>query len=215
MPGSEKEYKYWDKRANIFDDASLYVVGNTINGEIRDWLTVQFKDTDVVLELGCGTGTYSQMIVNIVKHLTATDLSPEMIEQARKNLNPRSNVKLQIEDCYQTSFEDNMFNCVLTVNLLHIVKEPITVLKESHRVLKDDGKVVIVDLTGYGMPFFKMMKMGFRYLKKWGKPAPYNNNLNPDKLTEIAEEAGFTVEESKLIGKDTKAVCLKGRRVKQ
>ena len=88
-------------------------------------------------------------------------------------------------------------------------------MKESRRILKDDGKVIIVDLTGYGMSFFKMMKMGFRYLKKWGKPAPYNNNLNPDKLTKIAEEAGFVVEESKLIGKDTKALCLRAKKVKK
>ena len=94
------------------------------------------------------------MIADKVKHLTATDLAPEMVGKAEGKLSQFGNVEVQIEDCYDTSFEDNTFDALLMVNLLHIMKEPVTVLEESRRVLKDDGRVVIVDVTGYGMPFF-------------------------------------------------------------
>ena len=212
MPGSEKEYKYWGKHAGTHDNNVLYIVGHTINQEINDWLVNQFKNTDTVLELGCGTGIYSEMIADRVKYLTATDLSQDMIEKAKDKLNQLSNVEVRIADSYNTLFEDSMFDGVLLVNLLHIVKDPIAVLNESNRVLKDNGRVVIVDFTGYGMPLLKKLRLGFRYLKTWGSPALYNKNLSPDKLVEIVKEAGFMVEESKLIGKDTKAVCLRARR---
>ena len=211
MPGSEKEYKYWGKHAGSHDNNVLYIVGHTINQEINGWLVNQFKNTDTVLELGCGTGIYSEMIAGRVKYLTATDLSQHMIEKAKDKLSQLSNVEVRIADSYNTLFEDSMFDGVLLVNLLHIVKDPITVLKETHRILKDDGRVVIVDFTGYGMPLLQKLRLGFRYLKTWGSPAPYNKNLSPDKLVEIVKEAGFMVEESKLIGKDTKAVCLRAR----
>jgi hypothetical protein len=98
---------------------------------------------------------------------------------------------------------------------VHIVKDPVVVLRESARVLKDEGRIVAVDYTGYGMPFLLKMSLGLGYLNKWGSPAPYNESFRPDGLAQIVKETGFVVEESRLIGKDTKAVCLRGRKAKR
>ena len=211
MPGSEKEYKQWGKHADTHDNNVLYIVGHTINKEIKGWLANQFKNTDTVLELGCGTGIYSEMIADRVKCLSVTDLSQDMIEKAKVKLSQFSNVEVRIADSYNTLFEDSMFDNALLVNLLHIVKDPISVLKETHRILKDDGRVVIVDFTGYGMPLLQKLRLGFRYLRRFGKPPSYNKNFTPDGVVSIVKEAGFVVEELKLIGKDTKAVCLRAR----
>ena len=212
MPGSEKEYKYWGKISSTHDNAVLYIVGDRVQQEIKGWLINQFKQTDAVLDLGCGTGFYSEVISERLKHLTATDLAPEMVELAKEKLSQYSNVKVQIEDCYSTSFRDNRFDAILMTNLLHIVKDPIAVLRESDRVLKDDGRIIIADYTGYGMPFLSKMGMGIRFMRKFGKPGPYGGNFSPDKFADIVKQAGFVVEELKLVGKDTKAVCLRGKK---
>lgn len=210
MSGNEKVYKYWSKRSNTHDTVVLYIVGHTINREIENWLINQFNDTDVVLELGCGSGLFSEIIATVVKRLVATDLSGEMIEQANKKLSKFINVETRIEDSYKTSFDDNTFDTVFMANLLHIVKNPVAILMEANRVLKDDGRILTVDYTGYGMSFFKKLALGFRYMKKWHSPAPYSKNLGPDELTEIAQKAGFVTENLKLIGENTKALCWKG-----
>ena len=168
----------------------------------------------MVLEMGCGAGFFSEMIADKVKYLTATDLAPEMVAKAKEKLSEFGNVEVQKEDCYNTSFADNTFDAILMTNLLHIVKEPVTVLEESRRVLKDDGRVVIADLTGYGMRFLKKIALGMRYLRRFGKPAPCSRNFSPGELAEIVKEAGFMVEESILIGRNTNAVCLRGQKVK-
>lgn len=214
MPGSKEEYMYWDKRARGHEKNYLYIVGPTINRELRGWLFAQFNDTDQVLELGCGSGNYTITVASRIKQLTATDLAPEMVEEAKKNLNEFGNVEVQIEDCYDTSFEDNKFDTVLMVNLLHIVIDTIAVMKEANRVLKGGGRAIIIDLTGYKMPSFKKIGMVFRYMRTWGKPMPYSKNLSPDELASIVAKAGFTVEKSELLGMDTKAVCLRARKVK-
>ena len=214
MPGSKEEYEYWGRLASKFDEGSIHVVGSTVYQNVKEWVTNQFKDMSMVLELGCGTGYFSQMITDRVKHLIATDMSQKMLEQAKEKLGQYNNVEVWKDDCYGTSFENNMFDAVLLVNLLHIVKEPNTVLNESYRVLKPGGRVVIVDLTGYGMPFFSKMGLGIRYVRTWGKPTPYNRSLNPTELSEIVKEAGFLIEDVRLVGKKTKAVCLRGKKVK-
>jgi SAM-dependent methyltransferase len=212
MPGSEKEYKYWGRRASNFNQDNLYVTGVKVNQVIRGWLVEQFNEGDVVLELGCGTGFYSEMVIGSVKQLTATDLAPEMIEQAKRNLAQFTNVEFRIEDCYNTSFKDNVFDGVLMTNLLHIVMDPLAVLMEGHRVLKDNGRIVIVDVTGYGMSFVQKMSLVIRFLRRYGGPCSYGRNLKPEELVGMVREAGFVVEESKLLGEDTKAVCLRGKK---
>ena len=213
MPGSEKEYKYWGRLASTFHQDNLYVFGVKVNQLIRGWLVEQFNEGDVVLELGCGTGFYSEMVIGRVKQLTATDLAPEMIEQAKRNLAQFTNAEVRIEDCYSTSFKDNVFDSVLMANLLHIVMDPLAVLMEGHRVLKNNGRIVIVDGTGYGMSLVKKMALGIRYLRSYGRPCSYGRNLRPEELVGMVREAGFVVEESKLLGEDSKAICLRGKKV--
>ena len=215
MPGSAQEYKYWDKHASAHEEGYLYIVGATINQQLKGWLVNQFEDTDTVLELGCGSGGFSEMIADKVKYLTATDLAPEMIEKAKEKLSQFGNAEVQIEDCYNTSFEDNTFDAVLMVNLLHIVGNPVLILKESRRVLNAGGRIEIVDVTGYGMGLFTKLGLGIRYLRRYGSPCSLSKNLSPDEVAAIAEEAGFVVEESELVGDDTKAVCLRGRKVRR
>ena len=39
-------------------------------------------------------------------------------------------------------------------NLLHVINEPQKVVKQSKRVLKENGKIIIIDFTPEGMSFF-------------------------------------------------------------
>ena len=80
--------------------------------------------------------------------------------------------------------------------------------------LKVLHKFVIVDVTGYGMSFFKKMALGVRFLRRYGRPCSYGRSLRPEELIGMVREAGFVVEESKLLGEDTKAVCLRGKKAR-
>ena len=210
MSTTTTEHQYWEDRSETFDADTSYIVGTGLNDDIKSWLQKQFTRTDAVLELGCGTGTFSEAVVPLVGDLIATDMSESMLDQARAKLGEHGNVRFQKQDAYKTTFGDSTFDAVLMVNLLHVVHDPARILQESSRVLRNDGKVVAVDVTSQGTPLLAGMRLGLRYLRRWGRPPASNRNLSLDELVRLTQEAGFLVKEETLVGRTVKAACLTG-----
>ncbi len=206
----QKQEKDWGKMANKFDKTAGYVVGEAINEEIYERLSKE-KNMGSVIEFGCGTGYFTEVIAKNAKQVIATDVSYDMLEMAKKQLKDYKNVSFKKADCKATNFLDNEFDTVFMANLLHVIKNPTCALEESYRILKPGGLLIAVDLTGYAMNFFDKMKMGFRYLRKIGMPPKgVKNNLSPFVLESFTVNAGFKIEENKLLGDKVKALYLKG-----
>jgi hypothetical protein len=62
------------------------------------------------------------------------------------------------------------------------------------------------------MKFLEKIKMGVRFLTTWGKPPAHTHSFSPDNLAVMMEDAGFTVETSKVIGTKTKALFFIARK---
>lgn len=212
MTNSKKEYEYWGKVARQYDAATGYIIGGNTRRETEEWVSGQFGETDHVLEMGCGTGVFSSRIARKVGSLTATDGSPAMVELARTRLCASDNARVLLEDCYHTSFPDGSFDGIFLGNLLHILRSPTDTLRECHRILRDDGSLVVVDATSSGMPLRSRIAMGIRYLIKFGLPPKENRIMTQYDVTRMAEHGGFVVEESRLIEKETNIVCLRGKK---
>jgi ubiquinone/menaquinone biosynthesis C-methylase UbiE len=212
MAKREAEYEYWGDRAQTFDEDSSYVVGTGLNDDIKSWLRTQFAPTDTVLELGCGTGTFSEAVAPLVGHLIATDMSERMLHQASAKLERHGNTRLQRENAYATSFDESEFDAVVMVNLLHIVDDPAQVLEECNRVVRDGGTIVAVDVTSQGTPLLAGLLLGLRYLRRWRRPPSFGRNLGLDDLAQLAHDAGFLVKDEALIGETIKAACLTGHK---
>jgi ubiquinone/menaquinone biosynthesis C-methylase UbiE len=205
--------KYWSKFANTFDEDQAYIVGGAVQRQaIIDRLSGE-RDLGELIELGCGAGFYTKVLAANASHVMATDLSDEMLAVARTQLKDLQNVTVAKADCEKTAFPDGKFSSVFMANLIHIIENPLKTLQESYRILKNGGLLLIVNHTGYGMKWFEIMKMGIRFLRRWGKPPPYSKSkLSPDELRSLVESAGFKVEEVQLIGDRSKAIYLKGRK---
>jgi len=209
---TKKEHEYWGERAQKYDRATAYVVGAGTLQETKAWLLDQLQDADHVLELGCGTGQFSEAVAQKVRHLTATEGSVEMLDLAKGRLAPFAHVMVQMEDCYRTTFPDGTFDRVFLGNVLHILGRPMEALTESRRILKPGGHILLADATSFGMPFWAKIAMGMRYLRKFGKPPKENRIVSPDDVARFLEAADFVVEASRLIQKETNVVCAIGRK---
>jgi ABC-2 type transport system ATP-binding protein len=211
MPEHKKE-RYWSRYAQTYDDYAEYVVGKTLRQEIFNRLSEEREMGDVI-EFGCGTGYFTKAMVKNAKHIHATDLSDEMLEVARLRLEEFQNVTIQKADCESTSYPPGSFEAVLMANVLHVIEDPLKALRESRRILKDGGLLIVVSYTDYYMSWFEKMGLGIRYLLTFGTPPPYGpKNFSPSGLRFTVECAGFQIEELLLIGDKPGALYLKGRK---
>ena len=207
-----RKEEYWSKFANTYDEGVTYIVGEAIQQTLVERLSRE-SDLQELIELGCGAGLYTKVLAGKASRVIATDLSDEMLAVARTQLRGWQNVTVEKADCERTDFPDGRFDSVFMANLIHVIENPSIALMESYRILKDGGLLLIVDYTGYGMKWFEMMKMGIRFLRKWGKPSAYSKaKLSPDELCSLVESAGFKVEEVQLMGDKIKALYLRGRK---
>lgn len=200
----EKE-TYWSRFATDFEERTNYVVGNDHIELIKAVLSKQ-TDLGNTLELGCGNGTYSEILAREARHLTATDYSDEMVASSKQRFESLENVTVEKANCFSLSYPEFSFDTVVMANLLHVVPEPEKAVQECKKVLKRNGRLIIVSFTTDGMAVFSKLGMIYRYLKTFGKPPPTAHKLTVQKTKTILSDCGFKVDQARLIGHRSKAI---------
>lgn len=92
-----------------------------------------------VLDMGCGSGEYAEILASQCEHLTAVDRSPEMVAITRERLGNRIHCYVQDLDNGLPREADSSFDIVLCPLTLHYLQHWKPILNEVHRVLKVDG----------------------------------------------------------------------------
>jgi ubiquinone/menaquinone biosynthesis C-methylase UbiE len=123
-------------------------------------------------------------------------------------------VKKQVEEHYWSRFTssyDREGEYVVGRRILQLIDNPLQCVRESHRILRNRGSLIVVDFTGYRLGLGKKMKLGFRYLRTWGlPPRGGRNNMTPGELVSLVEPVGFRVEHVELLVDGANALYLKG-----
>lgn len=173
----EKKYNVWHTARNAGGIAE-----NPLN---FPWYEVAFKDMKLrangaVLEIGCGRGEFAVWLSHQLPSLTITaiDFSHDAIEIAkvlaeRKN----ANVYLKQDDAQALSFQDNLFDYVVSCECIEHVPEPARMAKEMYRVLKPGGRFVLTTenyLNGMLLAWSKSWITGKPYDSGSGAQ-PYEN----------------------------------------
>ena len=208
MPENVKEYEYWSKKADSFDAVNTYIVGNNTLAAAQNWLKNQLHAQDNVLEIGCGTGIFSAVIAERVQHLTATDMSEEMLAKTKLRLQKYSNIEVKLADGYQIANIESGFDVVFMGNVLHIVKEPEKILRECYRILKPGGRLLAIDYTLAGMAFMAKLAMIIRYMSKLGPPPRENKSYRSEELARLVQQAGFEIQETQTIKRESNVICM-------
>src|SRR5215471_6714690 len=76
--------------------------------------TAQLSDTDTVLDLGCGAGHTALAVAPHVAHVTAVDLTPDMVAAATSLAERRgiTNITFEVADSARLPFADASFDVV-------------------------------------------------------------------------------------------------------
>ena len=144
--GFEKRKEFWKKQLNWHTDLS------------------KLKDKKV-LDVGCGTGTFSKILHDYGADVHAIDLSKESINRVNKNY---PEIKAEVGDALELKFPDNCFDAVMSIGVLHHTNNSYKGLQECIRVCKPKGRVIIILYTKWH--YYPLMYNGFKLLKNGRKP---------------------------------------------
>ncbi|MEQ8673531.1 MAG: class I SAM-dependent methyltransferase [Aggregatilineales bacterium] len=94
-----------------------------------------------VLEIGIGTGRIALPLSRTMGEFYGIDISEKMLERLRQKQTDEA-VFVSVGDAMRLPFANGIFDAVVIVHVLHLVKDPDKVLAEVGRVLNPDGVVL-------------------------------------------------------------------------
>lgn len=96
-----------------------------------------------VLEVGCGTGYWLQLLSDRRRRLAGLDVSRQMLARARTQASQAALVQGRAE---RLPWGNALFDRVFCINAFHHFRDKPAFLAEARRVLRSSGKVLIVGL---------------------------------------------------------------------
>ena len=184
-----KERKtFWDKNAGRYD---RFMRKERAAYEEMYELIRPIVRHKTVLELAAGTGLIAKNIVNAAAHIEATDASPEMIAEAKRN-NRSAKLHFSVQDMFRLPYANQSFDVVIVSNALHIVPQPEKALQEIKRVLKDDGTLIAPTFTHAGNSFSGKVRAFFMKLAGF----PLHSRWTSEEYLRFLRQNGWTVRKS-------------------
>ncbi len=133
---------FWDRVAGVYD-IFVNVINRKTHQKLKKIVSELIRPDDDVLECACGTGLLSSVIAPKCRHLTATDFSEKMLKRASGNCGRYRNITYARADITALPFADNSFDKVVAGNVIHLLDNPLTALRELNRVCRKNGMLII------------------------------------------------------------------------
>jgi len=177
-----------------------------VKGTIIEWL--QPKDNQIILDVGCGVGYF---IFEIMKRYPEVNLSFVGLDPARSNiywLNYRSHEENKtnligiLGEAESLPFSDNLFDAIVTSEVIEHILAKEQAINQMHRVLKPGGRLFITTparpMVEFWNNFFwlpQKIKRIFRPRKSSpGEKAAYDEPVTQRQLRHYLQQTGFTIE---------------------
>ncbi|MGH7779550.1 MAG: class I SAM-dependent methyltransferase, partial [Candidatus Binataceae bacterium] len=134
-----------------------------------------------LLEVGCGAGDWLRIAGDLGWRADGVDFDPDAVANARS-----TGASVHSGQLADQNFPDQSFDLILMSHVIEHVHDPIGLLRECYRLLKDDGLLVVWTPNSDG-------RGHARFGRHWtGLHPPYHLwLLNPMTLDSMARRARF------------------------
>jgi 2-polyprenyl-3-methyl-5-hydroxy-6-metoxy-1,4-benzoquinol methylase len=152
---------------------------------IVQWAGAGAEDT--VLDVACGPGLLACAFARAAKHATGIDMTPAMLEQARKTQQEQGlkNVSWEQGDVYSLPFPPDQFSIVSSRFVFHHLQHPLAALTEMKRVCTPGGKIVVADMSP------QPTKAAALNAAELLRDPSHVRSMPADELRELFEQAGL------------------------
>ena len=158
----EENREYWTGRASGYSEVNKLELSTAQRQRWKDCLgeelTRPFPDRPLaglhVLEVGTGPGFFAILLRELGCAVTAIDLTPAMLAEAKENAGSLADeIRFMEMNAEALSFADESFDAVLSRNLTWNLPHPARAYAEWARVLKKGGLLLNFDANWYAYLF--------------------------------------------------------------
>ena len=189
----KKSERFWDRLSKNYDqpDKLNKVLKYQSIKTIKEYL----KNSDIVLDFGCATGTVVFAIADQVKEVHGIDISSKMIKIAKQRAieHKIDNVHFTRSTIDDYPNRDASFDMILAFSVLHLLENSEVVMQKINKLLKQGG--YFISLT----PCLGEKRM-FRFLSSLGQSIrilPFVQNYKTIDLEKSIFAGNFEIVESK------------------
>ena len=194
MTADEDARRRWDSAAAAWEAERETLA--VIDVPVTDALVVALEagENDTVLDLAGGTGDLAEELAGRVAHVFSTDLSPAMVEAARRRGIPRA--EYRVMDMQAIDLPDASVDAVTCRFGYMLVPDPALALRETRRVLRPGGRLAFATwapakrnpwATAYGPV---LIERGLQEPPAPGEPGQFALS-EPDRIEALVRAAGF------------------------
>lgn len=189
---------YWTKRSTTYSEEHREALADE-HREIWkklliDEITRQFpersRETLRILDVGTGPGFFAIILAGVGCRVTAVDLTPAMLEEARHNAGNLTDViDFREMNAEALTFPDGCFDVIVTRNLTWNLPHTEKAYGEWYRVLKKGGMLLNFDANWYNYLFDNNARAGYDLDRENTAAQGYkdlNVNENYDVMEDIA-----------------------------
>ena len=161
--------------------------------------------SDLLVELGSGTGEFLLDLAERSEKLIGIDRSPRMIAEAERRRDEArvGNVEYRLGTLEHLPLRDGEAQTAVANMVLHYVADPALVLREVHRALRPGGTLLIADLTHHSEEWMRE-ELNHQWL-----------GFEPEDLMSWLRESGFHEVQTRTIsprGEGPDVLLASGRR---
>jgi len=165
-----------------------------------EFVAKAIKDGERVLDLGCGPGSFLQVLGEARPGCSAVgvDIASPQIEFARQNVAPafpdgRVSFRVVEPAPAPLPFEDGSFDVVTCIEVIEHIHPYLAyrMLAEARRVLKPSGRLYVT--TPNYRSLWPLIELGLEYLSPVKYHEQHINRFTPNALVKFLECAGFEV----------------------
>jgi ArsR family transcriptional regulator len=184
----DKAREYFDELAGKFGRS--YVPGRS--WEALAHTLIALLPPMTVADLGAGEGTLSQLLARKAHKVIAIDNSPRMVEfgSTLAKRHRLKNLEYRLGDIQDPPIDKNSIDLAILSQALHHAIRPDRAIAAAHRMLKRNGRLVVLDLLAH-----RFDKARDLYADHW-------LGFSEVQLHELLERAGFREIDVRVVSRE-------------
>ncbi len=189
----EKKTQNKEAEKEFFDNALSESPWTTFNANGQKQIFKLFEEKvkpkkgEIALDMGCGTGEFSEKLEQYGLQVTGMDISKKAIEYCKEKHKDRKNMHFEVQDIEKTTWKEESADIIFFGGVLHHFPHREKVFKEAFRILKKEGRIFAFDPHYYNLIIWIYRELlGIKTQKTENEVL-----IKPEEIKKELTEAGF------------------------